>query len=170
MDGRVMRQNVCHQLDPSVAAASSWSVPISCNTGSTSRITNGTVTKMLANTMPVKPKTILRPRSRSTNPNNPADPHSRISATPTTTGDTANGRSMTACNALLPRNLLRASTSAVGTPNSTLSGTTIATTSSDSCSAEMAAGVPTDAKNEPIPGENVRHRMSPTGTITSTPT
>ena len=96
-------------------------------------MTNGTVTKMLASTMPGKPKMILKPRLFSTKPNTPADPHSRISATPTTTGDTANGRSMTACSRLLPRNLLRANTNAVGTPKITLSGTTIATTSSDSC-------------------------------------
>ena len=95
---------------------------------------------------------ILNPRSFSTNPSAPADPHSRINATPTTTGDTANGRSMTACSTLLPRNLLRANTSAVGTPNSTLSGTTIATTSSDSCSADTAAGVVIDSKNAPTPG------------------
>ena len=127
-------------------------MPISCSTGSTSRITKGTVTKMLASTMPGKPKMILSPRLFSTNPNTPAEPHSRISATPTTTGDTANGRSMTACRALLPRNLLRANTNAVGTPNTTLSGTTIATTSSDSCSADSAAGVVIDSKNAPTPG------------------
>ena len=74
---------------------------------------------------------------------------------------------MTACSRLLPRNLLRARTSAVGTPNSTLSGTTIATTSSDSCSADTAAGVVIDSKNAPMPGEKVRHRISPTGTISS---
>lgn len=75
---------------------------------------------------------------------------------------------MTACNALLPRNLLRASTSAVGTPKSTLSGTTIATTSNESCSAEIAAGVLIEAKKVPIPGLKVRHRISPTGTTTRT--
>ena len=67
---------------------------------------------------------------------------------------------MTACSTLLPRNLLRANTSAVGTPKTTLSGTTIATTSSDSCSAEIAAGVVIDSKNAPTPGANVRHRIS----------
>ena len=102
---------------------------------------------MLASTMPGKPKMILNPRSFSTKPKQPAEPHNRISATPTTTGDTANGRSMTACSTLLPRNLLRASTNAVGIPKRTLSGTTIATTSSDSCSADIAAGVLIDAKN-----------------------
>jgi len=35
IDGSVMRQNVCHHCDPSVEAASYWSLPISCNTGST---------------------------------------------------------------------------------------------------------------------------------------
>src|SRR6478609_4152501 len=168
MDGSVMRQNVCHHWAPSVEDASSWSVPSSCSTGSTSRMTNGTVTKMLANTMPGNPKMILKPRSLSTNPNNPAEPHSRISATPTTTGDTANGRSMIACSTLLPRNLLRASTSAVGTPKITLSGTTIATTTSDSCSAETAAGVVIDPMNSPKPGARVRQRISATGTITRT--
>jgi hypothetical protein len=54
----------------------------------------------------------------------------------------------------------------VGTPKSTLSGTTIATTRSDSCSAEIAAGVVMDSKKAPIPGWNVRHKISATGTIT----
>ena len=164
----LIRQNVCHQPDPKVAAASSWSVPSSCSTGSTSRITNGTVTKMLASTMPGNPKMILKPRLFSTKPKIPAVPHSRINATPTTTGDTANGRSMMACRAALPRNLLRANTRAVGTPKMTLSGTTIATTSKDSCRADNAAGVVIDEKNAPTPGVKVRHRISPTGTTTST--
>ncbi len=170
MDGSVIRQNVCHHLEPRVAAASSWSVPISCSTGSTSRMTNGNVTKMLASTIPGRPKMILKPRSRSTNPKAPADPHSTIRATPTTTGETAKGKSMIACSAPLPRNLLRANTNAVGMPNNTLSGTTIATTSNDNCRAEIAAGVVIWAKNSPRPGENERHRISPTGTTTSTKT
>ena len=66
----------------------------------------------------------------------------------------------------MPRNLLRANTNAVGTPKRTLSGTTIATTSSDSCSADTAAGVVTDSKNAPMPGVKVRHRISATGTMT----
>ena len=74
---------------------------------------------------------------------------------------------MIACSTLFPRNLFRANTNAVGTPNSTLSGTTMATTSSDSCSAEIAAGVVIDSKNAPTPGVNVRQRISPTGTISS---
>ena len=75
---------------------------------------------------------------------------------------------MIACRTLLPRNLLRANTNAVGTPKITLSGTTIATTISDSSSAESAAGVVIEAMNSPKPGAKVRHRISPTGTTTST--
>ncbi|EPQ77480.1 Sulfate transport system permease protein [Mycobacterium marinum MB2] len=136
-----MRQNVCHQPEPKVAAACSWSVPNSCNTGSTSRTTNGRVTKMLARTIPGRPKMIRIPRSRSTKPRAPADPHNKINAVPTMTGETAKGRSMIACNTPLPRNRLRASSNAVGMPKITFSGTTMATNNSDRCSAEIAAGV-----------------------------
>jgi hypothetical protein len=145
MEGSVIRQNVCHQLEPSVAAASSWSVPNSCNTGSTSRTTNGRVTNTLASTMPGRPKMIFNPRSFSTKPSAPADPQSKINATPTMTGDTAKGRSMMACSTPLPRNRLRASTNAVGIPKTTFSGTTMATTSSDRFSADIAAGVLTQS-------------------------
>ncbi|CKS09234.1 Uncharacterised protein [Mycobacterium tuberculosis] len=141
MEGSVIRQNVCHQPEPSVAAACSWSVPNSCNTGSTSRTTNGQVTNMLASTIPGSPKMILKPRSCSTKPRAPADPHSKINETPTMTGETAKGRSIIACKTPLPRNRLRASTNAVVTPKITFSGTTIATTSSDRFSADIAAGV-----------------------------
>ncbi|SKV72363.1 Uncharacterised protein [Mycobacteroides abscessus subsp. abscessus] len=51
---------------------------------------------MLASTMPGSPKMILNFQSFSTNPSRPAEPHSTIRATPTMTGDTANGRSMMA--------------------------------------------------------------------------
>ncbi|CFS33778.1 Uncharacterised protein [Mycobacterium tuberculosis] len=57
------------------------------------------------------------------------------------TGETAKGRSIIACKTPLPRNRLRASTNAVVTPKITFSGTTIATTSSDRFSADIAAGV-----------------------------
>ena len=47
-----MRQKVCHQLAPSVRAACSCSSPISCSTGTTSRTTKGSVTKIVASTIP----------------------------------------------------------------------------------------------------------------------
>ena len=65
---------------------------------------------------------------------------------------------------------MRANISAVGIPKTTLSGTTIATTSSDKFSADTAAGVLTHAKNWPKPGAKVRHKINPTGTMSSTNT
>ena len=100
---------------------------------------------MLASTMPGRPKMILNPKSFSTKPSAPADPQSTINATPTTTGETAKGRSITACSTPLPRKRLRASTNAVGMPKNTFSGTTMATTSSVKSSADCAAGVLTQS-------------------------
>src|SRR6478609_6354378 len=65
MAGSVIRQKVCHGLAPSVEAACSWSSPISWSTGSTSRTTKGSVTKIVARIMPGRPKITLKPaRSR----------------------------------------------------------------------------------------------------------
>jgi hypothetical protein len=47
-----MRQNVCQDEAPSVAAACSCSSPTSRSTGATSRTTNGSETKIVASTMP----------------------------------------------------------------------------------------------------------------------
>ena len=49
--GSVTRENVCHPLAPSVWAACSCSVPISRRVGTTSRTTNGNVTKIVASTI-----------------------------------------------------------------------------------------------------------------------
>ena len=46
-----MRQNVCQPDAPSVCAACSCSVPISRSVGTTSRTTNGNVTKIVASTI-----------------------------------------------------------------------------------------------------------------------
>ena len=90
-----------------------------------------------------------------------------MSETPTTIGDTANGRSTTAWRSPRPRNRPRTSARAVATPKTTLTGTTIATMSSDRLSAEMAAGVRIDARNVRQAGPKVRHRMTPIGTPSS---
>jgi hypothetical protein len=52
MAGSVMRQNVCQREAPSVAAACSCSSPTSRSTGTTSRTTNGSDTKIVASTIP----------------------------------------------------------------------------------------------------------------------
>ena len=51
IDGSVMRQKVCQPEAPSVWAACSCSVPISRSVGTTSRATNGRVTKIVASTI-----------------------------------------------------------------------------------------------------------------------
>ena len=114
-----------------MAAASSCSSPISCSTGSTSRTTNGSVTKIVASTIPGSEKITWMPCSARP-PSQPPVPHSRMSETPTMTGETANGRSTIACTMPRPRKRPRASASAVTTPKTTFSGTTIATIVSDS--------------------------------------
>ena len=86
----------------------------------------------------------------------PPLPQKRISATPTITGETANGRSTTACSRPLPRKSPRASASAVTRPKTTLSGTTIATMISERLIALIAAGVVTDSQNATKPCSNVR--------------
>ena len=58
-------------LAPSVLAACSCSSPISCSTGTTSRTTNGSETKIVARTIPGSAKRIWMPLSRSTSPNHP---------------------------------------------------------------------------------------------------
>ena len=54
-------------------------------------------------------------------------------------------------------------------PKTTLTGTTMATISTDRLKAEIAAGVVTDATNAPIPSPNARQRITATGRTTSTP-
>ncbi len=91
-----------------------------------------------------------------------------MSATPTTIGETAKGRSTTACSTPRPRKRPRTRASAVTTPKTTLSGTTIATMSSERLRAEIAAGVLMDARKVPRPGSKARQRMTPIGTATRT--
>ena len=66
-----MRQKAATGPAPSVAAACSWSVPISRSTGTTSRTTNGSETNIVAMTMPGSEKMICTPCSSSQPPNQP---------------------------------------------------------------------------------------------------
>ena len=61
-------------MAPRVEAACSWSSPISCNTGITSRTTNGSETKIVASTIPGVEKMIWMPASSSGPPKNPSSP------------------------------------------------------------------------------------------------
>ena len=95
-------------------------------------------------------------------------PQSKISETPTTTGETANGRSTIACTMPRPGKRPRARASAVTTPKTTFSGTTIATIVSDSAIAEMPAGVVTCSQNATRPCSNVRKKIIVSGTTSRT--
>ncbi len=162
-----MRRNVAHPPAPRVAAASSCSVPISRRTGSTSRTTNGSVTNTVASTIPGRPKMTRNP-SDSIPPNHPPYPHSRTRETPTTTGETANGRSMIACTMPRPGNRPRTRAIAVAMPKITLSGTTITTISRLSCNALIAAGVVIQSQNCAMPCSKDRQKIRATGTTRST--
>ncbi|SLJ82397.1 Uncharacterised protein [Mycobacteroides abscessus subsp. abscessus] len=72
------------------------------------------------------------------------------------------------CTRVRPGNRPRTSARAVITPNTTFTGTTIATMSSDSWKAEMAAGVVMESTKAPMPFSNVRHRMTISGSTSST--
>ncbi len=79
MEGSVIRQNVCHQPGkPSGRQSPALVGAHLCNMDPISRTTNGQVTNMLASTIPAARKMILKPRSCSTKPRAPADPHSKI--------------------------------------------------------------------------------------------
>src|SRR6478736_3222902 len=158
MAGRVIRQNVCHPEAPRVAAACSCSSPISWSTGSTSRTTKGMVTKIVASTMPGSPKMTLKPRA-STPPNQPPTPHSRIRATPTTMGDTAKGRSTTACSTARPGNRPRTRARATVIPKTTLAGRAVSICSRMYCdatwvTAEMFTPMRTTEPYSPIARAN----------------
>ena len=73
-----------------------------------------------------------------------------------TTGETANGRSMSASRSRLPRIRARTSSSAVTIPKMVLNGTAIAAISIVSQNALTAAGVVIESMTAPTPGSNVR--------------
>ena len=75
---------------------------------------------------------------------------------PTTTGEIANGRSISASSSRLPGKRPRTSAIAASTPKMALSGTVMAATSSVRNSAWIAAGVVIDSQNAPSPFSNVR--------------
>src|SRR3954471_15344190 len=86
-----------------------------------------------------------------------------------TTGEIANGRSMTASSRRLPRTLERTSSSAAMIPNAVFSGTAIAAISIVSQNALTAAGVVIESMTAPRPGSRVRYSTTPIGTSTSSP-
>ena len=66
------RQKVCQGPAPSVEAACSWSSPISCSTGITSRTTNGSATNIVASAMPTGVNMTSIPAAARSWPNQPS--------------------------------------------------------------------------------------------------
>ena len=86
-----------------MAAACSCSVPISRSTGTTSRTTKGSETKIVTSTIAGSANTTWIPCPVSQPPNQPVRLYSRKYARPTTTGDSASGRSTSAFTIPFPR-------------------------------------------------------------------
>src|SRR5947209_4730136 len=96
-------------------------------------------------------------------PNHPPCPYTSNSASPTITGETTNGRSISASTSLRPGTFPRTIASAQPTPKIVLSGTAIAAISSVSHSALIAAGVVIQPQAMPIPCSNVLNSTTPSG-------
>src|SRR5215210_7791874 len=84
-------------------------------------------------------------------------------ASPTTTGETASGRSRSVFRSALPRKLWRTSTIAQMTPNTVFATTATAATSRVSHRACSAEGRVTASKTVPRPSSKVRAKTMPTG-------
>ena len=116
MLGSVTRRNVCSRDAPSVQAACSSSMPSSCSTGTTSRITNGIEMKIVTRIIDGSAKITWMPRAAKKGSNHPPRPNRSTAISPTITGETASGRSTRADTRRLPTNRSRASTSATMIP------------------------------------------------------
>ena len=160
-----MRQKVCQPLAPSVRAACSWSSPISRSVGTTSRATNGSETKIVAITIAGRAKSTWIPCSPSQPPNQPSSPYRRNSARPTTTGESASGRSMKALRRPLPQKRLRTIASAHTIPNTVFTGTAMAVMIRVSLKALSVSGVDSASHAGAKPSSKVLQK-----TIASGPT
>ena len=98
-------------------------MPDASITAISSRATNGNVTNIVASTMPGTAKMILMSCSNSHGPNQPCLPKSWTKISPATTGDTANGKSMSVVSRRLPRKSNRVIAHAAAMPKTALAGT-----------------------------------------------
>ena len=154
--GSVMRQKVCHPLAPRVEAASSWSVPTSRRTGTTSRTTKGRHTKMVARIIPGSAKMTWMPASDAYWPSQSFGPQTRMMQRPTTTGDRASGRSMSALTKERAGTRRRTRMRAARTPKIVFSGTTMTVMSTVSHSACTACGAGDRRPDRPKPCSKAR--------------
>src|SRR5947199_4618542 len=123
MFGSVTRKNVCTREAPSVHAACSSSIPSSCRSGTTSRITNGSEMNIVTMAIDGRAKRIWIPRAWKNDWNHPPVPNSSTAISPTITGETPSGRSTSADRMRLPGNWSRASTTATMRPKNPVTTT-----------------------------------------------
>src|SRR2546423_2325641 len=123
IDGSVIRQTVCQPVAPSVFAACSCSSPTSRSVGMTSRATNGSETKIVAMTIDGSEKSTWIPWRSNQPPNQPSLPYSRKSERPTTTGESASGRSISTLSRPLPGDRGGTITSPQTNPEAGVTGT-----------------------------------------------
>ena len=128
MFGSVIMRKSCQGRAPRLTAAISSSAPSASMSGISSRATTGKVTKHVAITSPGNAKTILMSCSRSHGPKKPCSPKSSSRKRPTTTGDTVNGRSISAVRNARPGNLKRAIAHAAARPKITFRMTAVGAT------------------------------------------
>src|SRR5690554_6746250 len=167
MLGRVTRKNMVQALAPSERATTSSSLPCCCISGTSSRTTKGKVMNSVASTMPGRANRILMSCSRRNPANQPCEPNSSTRHRPATTGDTANGRSTSASSTRLPANSKRVSDHAANTPNTALTGITIAAVSRVSLSAAIASGVVSAAHQVEKPSPKADSSTISSGSTTS---
>ena len=131
MFGSVTRTKVRSPEAPSESAASSSSVPCCCISGINSRTTKGKVTNTVASTIPGNAKMMVMSWAASHGPSRPWRPNNNTNTRPAITGDTENGRSISAIRMVLPRNSNLVIAHAATTPNTRLSETEIAAVSTE---------------------------------------
>ena len=154
MFGSVTRRNVCQIEAPSVRDASSSSRPNSSSTGTSSRIVNGMQMKIVTSTIEGSAKRTWIPRAAKKSVNQPPVPNSRTAASPTVTGESANGRSTTAFMSERPRNRCRTSTHATTSPKNVVTATVITVMIPVSRNACCTSGLESVSPMIETPGSN----------------
>ena len=119
---------------------------------------------MVAITIAGRANSTWIPCSESQPPNQPSSPYRRKSERPTTTGESASGRSMNAFSRPLPQNRFRTIASAQTIPKTVFTGTAIAVMINVSLNAWIVSGV-ARASHAADASWNVRQK-----TMTSGPT
>jgi hypothetical protein len=119
--------------------------------------------KIVARTIPGTAKMTLSPCASNPGPIHPSRPYTIKSARPTTTGEIATGRSMTALRKAFPGKRYRTRTSAHRTPNAVFTGTVMTTIRTVSQKACTASGCVMVLQTGARPCANMRHTIKVTG-------